>query len=218
MDLTKLGGTEKALSAAGVLLFILSFLPWFEVTEFGLSVHADAWSWPSGFNDWFPVLLLFAYAVVLALPAFAVAVRIPALENAANRAFVGLVLSAFAVLMFAIQGLSYPGSGFGYSAGPAWAYFISLLIALAAGVRSYFGFTQQGGSFARIGAALQARSSGQPSRQQPQPPYPPYDQGVPPQYAPPQYAPPQYDPSQQNPAQQNPQPPYPGSPPQDPQQ
>lgn len=157
MDLTRLGGTEKALSGAGVLLFIFSFLPWFEVTEFGLSLHADAWSWPSGFTDWFPVMLLFGYAIVLALPAFGVAVRIAMLDSAANRALVGFVLSVFAALMFAVQGLTYPGSGFGYSAGPAWAYFISLLIVVASTGRSYLGFKQQGGSFAGIGAALQSR-------------------------------------------------------------
>jgi hypothetical protein len=223
MDLTRLGGTEKALSGAGVLVFILSFLPWFEVSEFGLSFHADAWSFPSGFNDWFPVLLLFAYAIVLALPAFGVVVRIPALESGANRALVGLVLSAFAVLMFAIQGLTYPGSGFGYTAGPAWAYFISLLIVLAAAVLSWLGFVQQGGSFARIGGAFQGlgQSSGARPRQQfptqptaGQRPYPPYNQPYPPPYQ-------GYQGQQQPPyppPQQNPQSPYPGSPPQDPPQ
>lgn len=211
MDLTRLGGTEKALSGAGVLLFIFSFLPWFEVTEFGLDFRADAWSWPSGFDDWFPVLLMFGYAIVLALPAFGVAVRIAVLESPVNRALVGLVLSAFAVLMFAIQGLTYPGSGYGYSAGPAWAYFISLLIALAATARGYLGFTRQGGSLARIGAALQGRgqSAGAQREQRvpTQPMYrPPYQShGQPGQPGQPPYA--------GDPPQQNPQPPYPDSPP-----
>lgn len=229
MDLTRLGGTEKALSGAGVLLFIFSFLPWFEVTEFGLDFRADAWAWPSGFDDWFPVLLLFGYAIVLALPAFGVAVRIPMLESAVNRALVGLALSAFAVLMFAIQGLTYPGSGFGYSAGPAWAYFISLLIALASTGRSYLGFTRQGGSLARIGAALQGRgpSAGpRPDQRVPaqpmyRPPYQGYGQPGQPPYQQPYPGQPQQptqpgsgQPPYQGPApQEGPQSPYPDSPP-----
>src|SRR5258708_7172896 len=80
MDLSKLGRTEQVLSAAGILLFIFSFLPWFEVSI--VSFSASAWSWPSGFNDWFPILLLFAYGVVLALPAFGVTVNVPTLASA----------------------------------------------------------------------------------------------------------------------------------------
>lgn len=202
MDLAKLGGTEKALSGAGVLLLIFSFLPWFEVTEYGLTFRADAWSWPSGMNDWFPVLLLFGYAIVLALPAFAVAVRIPVLESAANRALVGLVLSAFAALMFAIQGLTYPGGGFGYAAGPAWAYFISLLIVLASGARSFLGFTQQGGSFAGIGAALQGQARAEQSRPH-VPAQPTYQWPHPGRQDPPQQANPPYpDPHAQDPEQE----------------
>lgn len=244
MDLSKLGRTEQVLSGAGVLLFILSFLPWFEVTEDGFSAHADAWSWPSGFNDWFPVLLLFAYAIVLALPAFGVAIRVAPLESGSNRAFVGLVLSAFAVLLFAIQGLTYPGDGLGYSAGPAWAYFLSLIIVLASGTQSYLGFTQQGGSFARIGAAVQGHAQSADARRQQQVPtqatyqqqqgsYPPpgqqYQQPYPGQPAQPPYpgsqpaqgeqpqAPYQGAPPPQ-PQQPGQQPPYPGSQPQNPQQ
>lgn len=189
MDLTKLGRTEQVLSAAGILLFIFSFLPWFSASvsmgAFGsVSGHADAWSDPSGFIDWFPVLLLLVYGIVLALPAFGVVINAPILTSGANRAFIGLVLSAFAVLLFAIQGLTYPSlpaevSG---SAGPSWGYFVSLVIVLAAGVQSYLGFTQQGGNFAAIGASLQARTqpaapAAAPEAQpeDPQPPAPPVE-------------------------------------------
>jgi hypothetical protein len=189
MDLSKLGRTEQVLSSAGLLLFILSFLPWFSASSGYYSGTADAWSWPSGFNDWFPMLLLFFYAIVLMLPAFGVVVAVPILARPTNRAFIGLVLCAFAVLMFAIQGLTYPGGGFGYSAGPSWAYYLSLLIVLGAGVQCYLGFTQQGGSFAQVGAAFQARTQAVQQQQQ-QAPYgggqapqqPPYGGGqVPPQ-------------------------------------
>lgn len=179
MDLSKLGRTELVLAAGGLLLFIASFLPWFSVSLGPYEWHASAWSWPSGFNDWFPVLLLFVYGVVLALPAFGVVLNLPLLANAANRAFVGLVLSALAVLLFAIQGLTYPSAD-GADAGPSWGYFVALIIALATGAQSYLGFTQQGGSFANVSAALKART--QAVQQQNQAPYgqpqqPPYPQG-----------------------------------------
>lgn len=176
MDLSKLGRTEQVLSAAGILLFIFSFLPWYSISYLGMTWTADAWSNPSGFEDWFPALLLFLYGVVLALPAFGVEVNLPTLASAVNRAFIGLVLSAFAVLLFAIQGLTYPSAD-GYG-GPSWGYYISLIIALAAGVQSYLGFTQQGGTFAQISEGLKARTQAAapapvPPVQQPEDPQPP---------------------------------------------
>jgi hypothetical protein len=211
MDLRKLGRTEQVLAGAGIVLFIVSFFPWFSASVnagFGItySGHADAWSSPSGFLDWFPVLLLLAYAVVLALPAFGVAVNIPALASATNRAFAGLALSAFALLLFAIQGLTYPSlpGDISGSAGPSWGYYIALLVVIASGAQSYLAFTRSGGSLAHVGAALKART--QPAQQSGPAPYgydqqqaqPPYGAGVQPPYG--------------QPAQQ-PQPPY-GQPPQ----
>lgn len=177
MDLQKLGRTEQVLAGGGILLFIVGFFPWFSasVTGFGVtySGSANAWSQPSGFIDWFPILLLLAYAVVLALPAFGVAVSIPALASATNRAFIGLVLSAFALLLFAIQGLTYPSlpGGISGSAGPSWGYYIALLIVIAAGVQSYLGFTKSGGNLAHVGATLKARAQQQQAGQQGQDPY-----------------------------------------------
>ena len=176
MDLSKVGRTEQVLSGAGILLFIVSFFPWFSASvnlgiEGSVSGHANAWSDPSGFIDWFPILLLLAYGVLLALPAFGVAINAPVLASPANRAFIGLVLSALAVLLFAIQGLTYPSlpSGFGGSAGPSWGYYVGLIIALGAGVQSYLGFTKAGGSLANVGAAFKA--STQPAQPQNQAPY-----------------------------------------------
>ncbi|HWG25808.1 hypothetical protein [Actinospica sp.] len=183
------------LSAAGLLLFIFSFLPWFSASvDMGIlgsaSGHANAWSDPSGFIDWFPVLLLLVYGVVLALPAFGVELNVPQLASGVNRAFIGLVLSAFAVLLFAIQGLTYPSlpAGISGSAGPSWGYFVALVIALAAGAQSYLGFTQQGGSLAAVGAGIKART--QQSAAQPEPQSEPQPEPAP-------FVPPQQQPFQQ---------------------
>lgn len=179
MDLTKLGRTEQVLTAAGLLAFVFSFLPWWGGTVMGISGSENAWSDPSGFNDWFPILLLFAYAVILFLPAIGVQLNAPLLADAANRAFIGLALSALGVLLWAIQGLTYPSlsdltggaalpevTG---SVGPEWAYFVVLVIGLAALVQSYLGFTQAGGSLGQVSAAVKART--QAVQQQPGQPY-----------------------------------------------
>ncbi|HEX4788892.1 MAG TPA: hypothetical protein VH372_10555 [Actinospica sp.] len=217
MDPSRLGRTEQVLTVGGLLLLLFSFFPWFSATvnlgvDGSVSGHADAWSDPSGFIDWFPILLLFAYAVVLALPAFGAQLSAPLLAHPPNRAFIGLVLCAFAVLLFAIQGLTYPSLPAGYSgsAGPSWAYYLCLVIALGAGVQSYLGFIRQGGSFAQVGAAFQARTSA--VQQQGANPYgqPPQQGGVPYGQQPPAPYPPQ------NPYPQ-PQPSF-GGQPQDPQQ
>ena len=221
MDLSKLGRTEQVLSAAGLLAFIFSFLPWYSGTILGVSGSSDAWQVPSGFNDWFPILLLLIYGVVLFLPAVGVALNVPLLASAANRAFIGLVLSALGVLLWAIQGLTYPSlsdltGGLGSlggtvtgSVGPGWAYYVVLVIGLAAGVQSYLGFTQAGGSLAQVGASFKARTQAvqeqpaQPYGAVPQPGQAPY--GVPQQ--PGEYPAPQ-QPAYGDQPQQPPQPPY----------
>jgi hypothetical protein len=197
MDLRRLGRTEQVLALAGVLLFVVSFFPWYSYSYGGAfggtySAGFDAWSYPSGFEDWFPMLLLLAYGVVLGLPAFNVTVNAPFLASPKNRSAIGLGLSAFALLLFAIQGLTYPSLG--GAGGPSWGYFAALIIVITAGVQSYRGFTQSGGSFDRISAMFtvhhtpsQQQGPAPYGQQQAQPPYgapgaqPPYGQPQPPQ-------------------------------------
>ena len=238
MDLHKLGRTEQVLAGAGVLLFIVSFFPWYSYSYGGAfggtySAGFDAWSYPSGFEDWFPILLLLGYGVVLSLPAFGVTVNAPFLASPKNRAAIGLGLSVFALLLFAVQGLTYPSLG--GAGGASWGYFAGLVIVIAAGVQSYRGYTQSGGSFSKLGAMFTVDRAGNPSAQQQgqQQPYYGQQQGQypaqPPYGAPgasgtpgaqPPYAAPQQptQPVQQQPPYAPPpaQPPY--APPQDPQQ
>ena len=218
MDLTKLGRTEQVLAGAGLLAFIFSFFTWVtgSITvpgEGSSSGSSDAWQDPSGFNDWFPILLLLVYGIILFLPALGVAVPIPALAQASTRAFIGLVISALGVLLWVIQALTYPSlsdleSSSGMSSAEIaaahitgsvsleYGYYIVLVLGLAAGVQSYLGFKQAGGSFARIGDAFKARTAAvqaqqtpaygapaQPGAEQPQAPYaqPPQDPQQPPQ-------------------------------------
>lgn len=174
MDLTKLGRTERVLAAVGLLAFINSFLPaWYTVSASGATVFGvsygggsqgySGWQYPSGFLTWFPALLLLGVGVLAALPAFGVLVRLPA-----PLSLIGLGVSALAVLFYLIQWVTYPSapSGFsGISAGPDWAFFVGLALAVVSGVFAYMGFTAQGGSLAALGQSIKARTQQQPQAQ-----------------------------------------------------
>ncbi len=188
MDLTKLGRTERVLAIVGLLAFIDSFLPaWYTVSASGATVFGvtygggsqgySGWQYPSGFLTWFPALLLLAVGVIAALPAFGVLVRLPA-----RLSLLGLGVSVVAALFYLIQWATYPSApaGFsGISAGPDWAFFVGLALAVAAGVFSYLGYTAEGGSLAALGQSIKARTQPQqqPYQQAPpeyqQPPQPP---------------------------------------------
>jgi hypothetical protein len=191
VDLTKLGRTQRVLAIVGLLAFINSFLTaWYTVSEkggvvlgvtYGGSQGYSAWQYPSGFLTWFPALLLLAVGVVAALPAFGVLVRLPA-----SLSLIGLGVSAVAVLFYLIQWATYPSAPAGFSeisAGPDWAFFVGLALAIVAGVFSYLGFTAEGGSLAALGQSIKARTQQQPPQEQ-------YQQ------APQQYQPPQQPPQQ----------------------
>ena len=188
MDLTKLGRTERVLGIVGLVLFIDSFLSgWYSVsapsasvlgvTYGGGSAGYSAWEYPSGFLTWFPTLLFLAVGVLAVLPAFGVVVRLRV-----SIALLGLGVSAVAVLFFLIQWITYPSvpselGGSGISAGPDWAFFIGLALAVVAGVFSYLGFTAEGGSLAALGQSVKAKVQ-QPAQQPggyvpPAPGYPP---------------------------------------------
>ena len=187
MDLTKLGRTERVLAIVGLVLFIDSFLSaWYTVSApstsvlgvtYGGSAGFNAWQYPSGFLTWFPTLLFLAVGVLAVLPAFGVEVRLRV-----STALLGLGVSALAVLLFLIQWITYPSvpselAGSSISAGPDWAFFIGLVLAVAAGVFSYLGFTAEGGSLAALGQSMKAKVQ-QPAQQPggyvpPAPGYPP---------------------------------------------
>lgn len=168
MDLTKLGRTERVLAIVGLLAFIDSFLPWWSASVGPFSTSESGWS--VGFAGWFPVLLLLAIGVLVALPAFGQSVTIRGGYAAFGSG------AALATLLILIRWLTYPTDtgGFG-SAGADFGTYIGLILAVVATVFSYLGFVAAGGNIAKFGDAFKA----QPPAQQP-PGYVPPAPGYPP--------------------------------------
>lgn len=154
MDLTKLGRTERVLAIVGLLAFIDSFLPWYSVSfkgELGViaggSVSANAWD--VGFWAWFPMLLLFAIGVLVALPAVG--------QNISLRggfAAIGAAL-LLATIIVLIRWLTYPSASDAFgSAGADFGTYIGLVLAVVATVFSYLAFTAAGGTVNNFAAAF----------------------------------------------------------------
>jgi hypothetical protein len=177
MDLTKLGRNERVLAIVGLLAFIDSFLSWYSVTwkgDFGViaggSLSGNAWD--VGFWAWFPMLLLLAVGVLVALPAFGQSVSVRGGYAAFGAA------SLLATIIVLIRWLTYPSISdeFG-SAGADYGTYIGLILGVAATAFSYIAFTAAGGNIAKFGDAFKAQPA-QPAAQPggyvpPAPGYPP---------------------------------------------
>ncbi|HXR69738.1 hypothetical protein [Actinocrinis sp.] len=154
MDLTKLGRTERVLAIVGLLAFIDSFLPWYSVSfkgELGVIAggSASANAWDTGFWAWFPMLLLFAIGVLVALPAVG--------QNISLRggfAAIGAA-SLLATIIVLIRWLTYPSvsDAFG-SAGADFGTYIGLILCVVATVFAYLAFTAAGGTLNNFAAAF----------------------------------------------------------------
>jgi hypothetical protein len=166
VDLTKLGRTERILAIVGVLAFVDSFLNWYSVTFKGFSVAGVTESgetisgnaWNVGFWAWFPMLLLLAVGIVVALPAFGQSVSIRGGYAALGSA------TLLATIIVLIRWLTYPTASNLYgSAGADFGTYIGLILAVVATVFAYLGFTAAGGSINRFGDAFKAPTGAPPA-------------------------------------------------------
>ncbi|HEU5474605.1 MAG TPA: hypothetical protein VFV67_28495 [Actinophytocola sp.] len=138
-DAKRVTPLEWAGIGAGALAFIVSFFPWYSVDfgsdlgDLGLDLATNFNAWDAGFLAWFPVLLLVAAAVVIALPHFGT--EIP------NRSLIWLGLAGAAVLFIVLRWLTFDSAeAFGTSAGPAWGLFLGLVVALVSGVAAFLSY------------------------------------------------------------------------------
>ncbi|MDP1819039.1 MAG: hypothetical protein Q8K58_03995 [Acidimicrobiales bacterium] len=127
MDLSKLSTSDKVIAGSGLVLFIASFLPWFEVSVAGFSESGNGWD--VGFV-WagIPALLGLAAAAVVLLTKAGTA-NVPDLPITWGQAFLAAgALSAILVVLKLIMG---EDGAFGIDVDRAWGLFLATLAALA---------------------------------------------------------------------------------------
>jgi hypothetical protein len=165
MDLTKLGRTERVLAIVGLLAFINSFLPWYSASAKGsvaalaggYSASANAWS--IGFWAWFPMVLLLAIGVLVALPAFGRAVVI----RGGYAAFTAVALLATVIVL--IRWLTYPSIPAELAAyvdaGASFGTYVGLILGIVATVFAYLAFTAAGGTVNNFADAFKTQPQAQ---------------------------------------------------------
>jgi hypothetical protein len=162
MDLTKLGRTERVLAVVGLLAFIDTFLPWWSVSAkgsiaalAGSGASANGNAWDIGFWAWFPMVLLLAVGVLVALPAFGRAVVI----RGGYAAFGAVALLSTIILL--ILWLTYspiPSELSAYvDSSASFGTYLAVVLAIVATAFSYLGFTAAGGTLNKFGDAFKAQ-------------------------------------------------------------
>jgi hypothetical protein len=148
VDLSKLTTTEKLIAGSGLVLFIASFLPWFEVSVEGIGSETGN-GWDVGFL-WagLPALLGLAAAGIILATRLGSA-TLPDLPVTWGQAFLGAgVLSAFLVVLKLIIGEDEPtGADIfgGVEISRAWGLFVAALAALAFAAGGYLRFQEEKG-------------------------------------------------------------------------
>jgi len=162
MDLTKLGRTERVLAIVGLLAFINTFLPWWSVSAkgsiaalAGSDASASGNAWDIGFWAWFPMFLLLAIGILVALPAFGRSVVI----RGGYAAF-GAV-SLLATIIVLILWLTYspvPSELSAYvDSSASFGTYLAVVLAIVATVFSYLAFTAAGGSINKFADAFKSQ-------------------------------------------------------------
>ena len=162
MDLTKLGRTERVLAIVGLLAFINTFLPWWSVSAkgslgalAGSGASASGNAWDIGFWAWFPMFLLLALGILVALPAFGRSVVI----RGGYAAFGAVaLLAAIIVLILWLTYSPVPSELSAYvDENASFGTYLGLVLAIVATVFSYLAFTAAGGSINKFADAFKAQ-------------------------------------------------------------
>ncbi|KJE24139.1 hypothetical protein FF36_01542 [Frankia torreyi] len=134
--MAQIGGRSVATNdigviASGLVMFIVSFLPWYSVSYafFGRSTELHENGWGLGFNSWFPVLLVLAVAGLLVARLFA-DLRIPDV-GPVSALWILPAASAFAALLLLIRWIRFPDVAKGLDAGPSYGFYLALVAAIA---------------------------------------------------------------------------------------
>ncbi|MDQ3725770.1 MAG: hypothetical protein M3335_07785 [Actinomycetota bacterium] len=158
MDLDRLSTGEKIAGISGVLLFIFTFLDWFEI-DVPQGVFPD-----TGINAWdaldlIPIVLMLA---VIAAVALAVIRLTDALfEPPISLSAVVAVLGGLSVLLILFRIVNPPGESgvatVGVDVGPAFGIFLALVAAAGVAYGGYRAMQEEGITFADVADELSSR-------------------------------------------------------------
>lgn len=142
---------------AGVLAFVASFLPWWEVSfsgpAAGLGFVADGSlsAWSLGFFAWFPVLLLVASAGVML--AGHLGAQIPSVRVGWPVILLGVSVIALVIILLRWLTLPSPSGAFaltGVSYGAGFGLYVGLIAAVLFGLAQYLIFRASGQKFSDV--------------------------------------------------------------------
>jgi hypothetical protein len=142
------GTNDLAIMISGVVMFIVSFLPWYGVSFHGVAGISGGSASVSGWHfvgAWFPVLLVIAVAGFVAARVFG-NVALPSIANGAvGWGFVTAAVSLIAAIIILLRWLTYPSAGVtGFSAGAKFGTYLGLIVAIVQTVFGYLNIVHAG--------------------------------------------------------------------------
>jgi hypothetical protein len=136
------GNNDLVIMGSGVLMIIVSFLPWYGASFAGFSSTVSGWN--AGFGAWFSILLVIAVAAVTAARVFG-GRSMPAVGNGAvGWGFITAAVSALAFIIMLLRWVTFPSGSHGVSAGGRFGIYIGLVIAIVQTVYGYLNTVQAG--------------------------------------------------------------------------
>ena len=145
MDLSKLSRTDQIIAGSGILLFIASFLPWFEVSARGVGSESGN-GWDVGFI-WggIPALLgLLMAGIVLATKLGSA--KMPELPITTGQVMLAAgVLAALLVVIKLLVGEDTPDTFgvFDIEVSRAWGLFVATIAALGLAAGGYLAYKEE---------------------------------------------------------------------------
>lgn len=140
MDLNKLSTPEKIISASAIVLFIASFLPWFEIDFLGGSVSGNGWD-VGFFWGGIPTILGLVMLAHIVISNFAENVNLPDLPWPRVHLIAGIVAAAIVVLKLLIG-----HEEIGVDFDRAYGLFLAAIAALGLAAGGFLYYREREGS------------------------------------------------------------------------
>lgn len=142
------GTNDLVIMASGLVMFIVSFLPWYGVSFHGVAGLAGGSDSVSGWHfvgAWFPILLVIAVAGVAAARVFGGRALPPIANGVVGWGFITAAVSLLAAIIILLRWLTYPSAGVtGFSAGAKFGTYLGLIVAIVQTVFGYLAIVHAG--------------------------------------------------------------------------